>query len=169
MFTSNCPICKLSRTYKTKCGWKKGINKPCISCSNSLKAGGTGVKYVDDKISCSKCKQTKTVDDFNFKQGNIPYSYCKDCNNKASSKFYKEKSRFSKYGITKEDYDKLLTTQENKCGGCNLEMVTPYIDHCHQTGKVRGLLCQSCNTALGLVKDSPETLKNLIEYLKGVQ
>ena len=60
----------------------------------------------------------------------------------------------------------MLKNQDNKCGICDNEMVQPYIDHDHKTGLVRMLLCQHCNTALGMAKDSIETLSNLINYLK---
>ncbi len=77
----------------------------------------------------------------------------------------------STYGISLEEYTELLEKQNHQCAGCGIEATkTPrqklYVDHCHKTEKVRGLLCQHCNTALGMAKDSIETLSKLISYLK---
>ncbi len=62
----------------------------------------------------------------------------------------------------------MVNNQSNKCKGCgDIFKSEPdiKIDHCHNTGIVRGLLCSHCNTALGLLKDNPSTLKNLLKYL----
>ena len=71
------------------------------------------------------------------------------------------------YGITLEAYEKLKKTQSNRCAICG---VTPDkcldIDHCHQTGTVRGLLCQKCNKGLGFFEDSIDLLSCAIKYLK---
>jgi hypothetical protein len=74
------------------------------------------------------------------------------------------------YGIGLEEYNAVLTVQNHKCAGCGIEATKAprnklYVDHCHKTNKIRGLLCQHCNTALGMVKDNPETLLSLISYL----
>jgi len=75
------------------------------------------------------------------------------------------------YGMTKSDYFKLLESQNNKCAICHSEDNKQtksdflYVDHCHKTKKVRGLLCNSCNTALGSFQDSKTILLNAIEYL----
>ena len=74
------------------------------------------------------------------------------------------------YGISVEDYDALLLKQENKCAICDIhqmELKKSFdVDHCHKTNKVRGLLCNCCNQAIGLFKDSPENVKRAIEYLR---
>lgn len=78
------------------------------------------------------------------------------------------------YGLTVEDYYEMLENQENSCYIC--ETTTPgragkgpervfAVDHCHQTGKVRGLLCHSCNKGLGFFKDNPVLLQKAITYL----
>lgn len=73
------------------------------------------------------------------------------------------------HGITLEDYDMMLLTQNMRCAICGTD--TPkgrgrfHVDHNHDTGTIRGLLCHECNTALGLLKDSPATLARAIEYL----
>ena len=75
-----------------------------------------------------------------------------------------------KYGITSQEYEDMLTAQNYRCAGCGIHQLEVDIrfavDHNHNTGKVRGLLCGSCNRALGLVKDDQKTLSNLINYLE---
>ena len=79
-----------------------------------------------------------------------------------------------RYGITEERYNELLTEQDNKCAICRSSDPIGYrgstkflVDHDHDTGEVRGLLCNHCNRALGLVGDNTETLSNMIRYLNG--
>ena len=78
------------------------------------------------------------------------------------------------YGITEEDYLRMLKEQNEVCKIC-LKPETAKakdkvkrlsVDHCHTTGKVRGLLCDNCNKALGCFKDSISNLENAIKYLK---
>ena len=84
----------------------------------------------------------------------------------ANPEKHKFERRLKKYGITKEQYNKTLNEQNNKCFICeNHFNDTPAIDHCHETNTFRGLLCDNCNTALGLLKDNIESLKRSIEYL----
>jgi hypothetical protein len=81
----------------------------------------------------------------------------------------------SKRRITLEQYGKLLESQSSKCGICDREETCKdpkhdrvrrlSIDHCHATGKVRGLLCHSCNTAIGKLKDDVQLLCKAIEYI----
>lgn len=74
--------------------------------------------------------------------------------------------RFKKYGVSPEEYIRLNRSQENRCAICQKPFVkTPLIDHCHATGKVRGLLCRSCNTILGAWQDSIEIFQRAISYL----
>ncbi len=78
-----------------------------------------------------------------------------------------------KFGITLDEYEALHIRQNGLCGICGLPETARFrgkvknlaVDHCHKTSKVRGLLCQSCNTALGGTKDSIEILKKMIRYL----
>lgn len=81
-----------------------------------------------------------------------------------------------KYGISTEEYSILLAQQKEVCSICGQKesfcsgkRETPNllsVDHCHETGKVRGLLCYSCNTGLGKFKDNPTLLQAAILYLK---
>ena len=86
----------------------------------------------------------------------------------------KEKTRNNRllrnYGITNIIYEKMLEDQQFCCAGCgkhqNQLEKKLNVDHCHETGLVRGLLCGNCNRALGLLKDNVQTLTMLIEYLE---
>lgn len=77
-----------------------------------------------------------------------------------------------KYGITREQFSEMMADQKEACATCRRQFdwsdkqTKPHIDHCHGTGKIRGLLCNRCNTVLGLVSESSDTLLTLIEYLK---
>lgn len=80
--------------------------------------------------------------------------------------------RLGQYGWTVEDYNRALNQQQGCCAICgrvlqsgNLSVAAAHIDHCHATGKVRGILCQSCNMAIGKFQDSVELLGKAIEYL----
>lgn len=75
------------------------------------------------------------------------------------------------YGLTEEDYNAMLRAQENRCAACERESWEVkrglFVDHCHKTGRVRGLLCSNCNTAIGLASDDPARLRALADYLDG--
>lgn len=70
-----------------------------------------------------------------------------------------------KYGITLEKYNVMSQEQGNACLICKQEKKL-VVDHCHDTGIVRGLLCSECNTAIGLLKETTEYFVNAIEYLQ---
>lgn len=79
-----------------------------------------------------------------------------------------------KYGLTPDDYDRMLAEQGGACLICAL---TPeaahsdgallHVDHCHRTGAVRGLLCRHCNLAIGQLRDDPARLARALTYLAG--
>ena len=78
-----------------------------------------------------------------------------------------------KYGITPEQYDAMLAAQGGHCAVCpvmrgSVHRERLYVDHDHETGKVRGLLCSVHNVILGLVKDDSGLLEALVAYLKKV-
>jgi len=72
------------------------------------------------------------------------------------------------YGISPEEYDRILALQNGVCAICrkkpNRRLL--YVDHCHRTGKVRGLLCMKCNSALGLYEDDPNLTEAATAYLR---
>jgi len=80
-----------------------------------------------------------------------------------SNKKYFLKKR---YNLTLDQYNKMLSDQNNCCKVCDIKMISPHVDHCHTTGKVRALLCNNCNTGLGKLKEDTKIMQKLIEYVK---
>ena len=74
----------------------------------------------------------------------------------------------SKFGLDLDEYQSLIDKQDNRCAICHQEFQSspkPHIDHDHITGKIRGVLCHSCNTGIGKLRDSVEILASAIVYL----
>jgi len=133
-------------------------------------------KFIQMK-RCSKCKIKKPESDFYKNHRN-----CKACHKEIVVK-YQEKNPLKvalsdrkhkiskKYNVSIDDYNLMFKAQKGRCAICNSNSIgrkgAKYfsIDHCHTTGKVRGLLCHNCNVILGKIKDSKEWLKNAIKYL----
>ena len=115
-------------------------------------------------------------------------SYCKPCASKRNSEAaqrdpttYYRIQRPSKlkrmYGITADDYYAMLKSQDGGCAVCGSKnpRARGYkknngsafcVDHCHSTGRVRGLLCTACNRALGLIRDDPSVAAKMADYLR---
>jgi membrane-associated HD superfamily phosphohydrolase len=76
--------------------------------------------------------------------------------------------RLREYGITEDEFKYLLKKQDGRCAICKNNLISKIcIDHNHVTGEVRGLLCNPCNMALGLLKDDIIVLTNALKYLEG--
>lgn len=90
-------------------------------------------------------------------------------NNPQKEKDRSRRNQIRLYGITEEIYNSMLEKQNSRCAICYIHQSefkkSFHIDHCHETGKVRGLLCRNCNIGLGHFKDSVTLLNNTIKYL----
>lgn len=139
---------------------------------------------------CSKCDVDKPIEKFNRAAGNKDgyRSECKECtakyyrqykkeNNEQLKKSWRDASKrhyeisdnarikhLRKYGLDLDGYDRLFVEQSGKCKICSRE-ISLVIDHCHVTGKVRGLLCNGCNLALAYFEEKPDRMQKAIEYL----
>lgn len=111
--------------------------------------------------ACSICNKLKPRTEDNFHRAAIRADglsgYCKLCAN--------DLRRRSKYGLSKEQVDDLVKRQNNGCAICG-KTNPQHIDHCHTTGSVRGLLCEGCNHAIGLLKDNPKLCRSAAAYLE---
>lgn len=88
---------------------------------------------------------------------------------KALQKKQSEARRFKKHGITKAIYEQMLVEQKHLCKACQepfSEFDQPVIDHCHASGRVRGVIHANCNVALGMIRDNPTKARNLANYLE---
>jgi hypothetical protein len=129
---------------------------------------------------CPKCGIEKPITGFAARKerpnGLGIRSKCKECSNKISQThrdnnpgYTRERNLKTLYGITHNDYLKMLEAQNGRCAICGTD--TPggkrafHVDHCHATGKVRGLLCGNCNRGIGYLKDSVSNLSSAILYL----
>ena len=131
---------------------------------------------------CTRCKEIKNVVEFhNSKQTTDGFNRrCKKCVNELRTRSrkrnpnYKLKDKNSKllreYGITLKEYNKMFINQNGVCAICNnpetLDNKSLAVDHCHNTGKVRGLLCTLCNTAIGKLNDNEILLQRATNYIK---
>lgn len=148
-------------------------------------------KFIKNKEfkRCSKCNKYLLLDSNHFWKSSASidgfHNYCKDCNKKQRREYYKKypEKDFNNnmkrlYGITYKEYLIIEKEQNYRCAICNLtleETGTRYgrgkakhfhIDHDHNTGKIRGLLCVRCNQGIGSLKHNPFILINAIKYLK---
>lgn len=142
---------------------------------------------------CPKCDSVKLRTDFTIRKSGpkagTAVAYCKTCTAAAAQRanqdddtLYRRVQWPSKlkrnYGITPVDYFRMLDEQNGGCAIC--EAKTPSdrhysrrgkaemfgVDHCHSTGRVRGLLCHLCNRALGLIRDNPAVADKMSAYLR---
>jgi hypothetical protein len=136
---------------------------------------------------CNHCLETKPLAEFYKNRANKDglQKRCKPCQSAATFaskiKAGKELTDYRqhstqlkrKYGITPDSYADMLTTQDGKCAICLCNQCSTgrrfAVDHDHKTGKIRGLLCAECNTALGKFNDEIERLKSAIRYLEASQ
>jgi Autographiviridae endonuclease VII len=111
---------------------------------------------------CIKCNQSKDLKEFGI-QSIKPdglNSYCKSCMQTYQLKY--------KYNISSEQYEQMFADQEYRCKICEIEPTNAvlFVDHCHDTGKIRGLICSPCNLALGHLKDSAWLCERAAKYLR---
>jgi hypothetical protein len=117
-----------------------GESKPETEFYRKNKAGAL-------RPECKKCHCLRTTTDY-----------------KKSRQVWDSRRRLKRYGLTLDQFEKLLVEHNSQCAICGC----PYqvIDHNHETGIVRGLLCHRCNRALGMLKDNSELFEKASAYLK---
>ena len=127
-----------------------------------------------ETLRCSSCQQVKPTSEFR-KRSDIKRGYqypCKECTTPEKRTAYQNWGRHiqKKFGISEGDYFSILKSQGGKCALCGDGECQSgkrfAVDHCHETGAVRGILCYNCNTGLGKFRDSPDILEKAAEYLR---
>lgn len=122
------------------------------------------------EIVCDTCKCTYTHWHYSSK-------FCsKECYHKSVYRRWQKKGINKSYaldrlyGLSQDQYARMILEQEGKCFLCEtVPKTTLCVDHDHETGLVRKLLCRSCNMALGLVKDNPKTIAKMFDYVKDLK
>jgi hypothetical protein len=136
--------------------------------------GSPKVEVVDGKKPCTSCNLSKPLDEFyrSATHSTGRQSRCKVCTDE------RDKGRerpltperqdyyFTKtYGLTLEEVEAMKAQQGGVCAICGTEPERWVVDHDHESGAVRGALCDTCNRALGLLKDNPDVLLSAAAYL----
>lgn len=149
-------------------------------------------EIINGEACCGSCKEWKPVEDFP-KNKSDPlgiYNYCRICANERARNNHKKirakgkegwdkhrktyRSSYYKriYGITLEEFETKLENQDFKCAICRVELDIDkdsrkaHLDHCHESGKIRDILCVCCNKGIGYLKEDTEILENAIKYIK---
>lgn len=141
-------------------------------------------------VRCNRCRTDLPKSEFYWGKDGRPSRPCIPCRNKERKEKRAalrgspeslletmaalERNRIRKYGITNQRYVELLAEQNGVCKICTEPetltrhgvVVSLSIDHCHTTGRVRGLLCSACNRGLGLFRDLPFILRAAADYLE---
>lgn len=132
---------------------------------------------------CSSCDSVRPAADFyenKYRNGGLS-TYCKECTRERARNRWHSQSpearrgshRMRRFGLSRAAYDAMSATQGHLCAICRQPETTLQkgtltslaVDHCHATGRIRGLLCRACNTALGLLGDDPQRLVRATQYL----
>lgn len=125
-------------------------------------------KYPQKYFKAKPCRHCGTE----FKPIAPSHLYCSDT---CADEVFAERLLQRNYKISRQKVSEMHEAQNNLCAICGEEgfkMAEHHksklvVDHCHETGNVRGLLCHNCNRALGLLKDKVSVLRKAIEYLEG--
>lgn len=137
-----------------------------------------------DTKRCPKCGETKSVDEYrkNHRPSGKVFTqpYCKPCQNAYVREWHRKNGGRAKrnhrlqwtYGIDSVEYDRLLAEQGGVCAACGKTREETRdgehldVDHCHTCSKVRGILCEDCNRAAGLLGEDPAVIRALLSYVE---
>lgn len=114
--------------------------------------------------TCSVCAKIKPEKHFIGRRGKLCKS-CKACRERFRRHHETHRLKHT-YGIDRKTYEQMYQDQGGVCKICSQPCTQALaVDHDHETGEIRGLLCRACNTGLGLFKDNPALLQNALDYL----
>lgn len=139
---------------------KKGIHSVCKVCQKQQKA--TRIEEAKKVRKAHYEKNKEQSSEYHKNRNALPEMKTK----------YKEKHLLQTYNLTLSELEFLKVQQKYKCAICgthedDCSRKTLFVDHNHNTGEIRGLLCSQCNSALGLMYDNPDILMKAIQYLNG--
>ncbi|GHA88503.1 recombination endonuclease VII [Streptomyces tendae] len=114
---------------------------------------------------CPQCEEVKPHSDWERNRSSSDgwASYCPECRAERNRTGYFKR----KYGLAPAELDAMIAEQQGVCCIC-LTARAEHVDHCRETGRVRGVLCFSCNAALGQFKDRPDAIRRAAAYVEGI-
>jgi len=138
------------------------IEKPTVDfCKNKTKKDGINSR-------CRLCASKQTLLSRQLHPERVSEQWKRY--QKANPEALKSRKLKNRYGIDLVEYNRMFLSQEGCCLICEVHQSKLNkklsVDHCHNTGRVRGLLCYKCNTIIGLANDNTKTLQSAINYLK---
>lgn len=173
---------QVSKRHSSKKQKPAKQKKHCLECNQEFVLKKSDAVYCSDLCRAKQNQKVRADRTARFRKCmkcgvSVPskpgYPVCADCKidkrDPVKERRKEELRKFRKYGISEEQYYEMIRSQGSKCAICSTDEPTSkgwQIDHCHSTGKVRGILCHHCNTAIGQFKDNVEHLLSAVEYLR---
>lgn len=134
-------------------------------CGIKMRGPGRRKQGKAEVMRCNKCGRVLSSEMFikNKRNSSGRDPTCKECHN---AKLVNKKKYLRKYRMSIKDYNRLLAKQGGRCAICGVMVAdTLHVDHCHETGRVRGLLCRNCNFGLGMFEDQYDRLIKAAKYI----
>jgi hypothetical protein len=192
----HCPLCRTEKPnseFVDDSFAPDGLKYCCKICDNTRRRNLRAHRYQNGKTNrellenqrqlliaqglklCPACKSVKQTINFSKNRARKDgfADRCKICQSHSTKNWYRThpknytgKQNKRLYGLTPDQYAAMRLAQNDRCAICHVKMVSPCIDHCHITGKIRALLCRPCNLALGYLRDSEKFLRNALNYIR---
>lgn len=162
--TRRCPSCDTIKSvshFGINKSRKDGLSYHCLFCKAS-----------QQRALNKRQPEQKRQRDLIWRNRNKAYKNAQDRKRYHLGKdVFRERNLKALYGISISEYNILLESQGGRCAVCRKTQTDNrgrhfFVDHCHSTGRIRGLLCYNCNSAIGMAHDDIELLKKLTQYLE---
>jgi hypothetical protein len=175
----DCPKCGLTQlrgAFGTNRSRPDGLSFYCKACSRAIakafyreKRAAQGLEIREPDASppgfkrCSRCREVKKLDEFHRQatQARAQNTYCKPCRKVIQAETHLQRT----YGLARAELQALIAAQDGLCAICETKPAV-HVDHDHVMGKIRGVLCFTCNVALGQLKDDVALFRKAIDYLE---
>lgn len=141
----------------------------CVTCGASAEVYGASMK----RTGCRKCSDK--AKGLKRRKPKLPRTdeeraawaeQCRQYRKTEEGKRQTKAMNLKKFGLTLEDFETMVESQGGACAICSGIPDQLCVDHCHDTGKVRGLLCHRCNRGIGLLRDNPNILRKAATYVE---
>ncbi len=171
-----CARCRLERHLKPKSGLcascyvtEVAKTAQCVKCTEVRKIQGKGLcrrcYLAQPEVRARKNEaRRRRYQENPVRRAAAALNKIKDPN---APQLQANRNRRFFYGMAPGQFEEMLADQDHKCWICKTSLIEArgHVDHCHKTGKIRGILCRLCNGGLGFFRDNPESLAAAIRYL----